>query len=170
MTTVPSKRQLNLARIALVALVALILLGLALNGISEDVIRRALHNILQRSGGPMSFRFMLQPAMAAFAAFHDGVRDARTHRPPYVWAMLTHPASTGAPLREALIATARIILIALAMDALYQTFVLHEFYPGEMAVVAVLLAFLPYVLLRGPMGRVAHWWFRRTAPTPRERP
>jgi hypothetical protein len=161
MTTVKSKRQLNLARIALAALMALILLGLVLNGISGDVIGRGWHNILQRSGGPMSFRFILQPAVAALAALHDGIKDARTHQPPYIWTMLTNPATRGPRLREGLIATARIILLGLAMDAIYQTFVLHEFYPGEMAIVAVLLAFLPYLVLRGPMGRLAHWWFQR---------
>jgi len=85
MASVPSKRQLNLARIALAALIALILLGLVLNGISQDVTSRALHNILQRSGGPMSFRFILQPIMAALTAFNDGRKDALTQRPPYLW-------------------------------------------------------------------------------------
>jgi len=66
-------------------------------------------------------------------------------------------------LREALISTARIILLGLAMDAAYQRFVLHAFYPGEMAFVALLLAFVPYLLLRGPIGRLARWWFRRKA-------
>ena len=168
MATVPSKHQLNLAKAAFVALLALILLGLVLNGASEDILRRALHNILQRSGGPMSFRFILQPAMAALAALHDGIKDARMSRTPYGWAMLSQPASSRARLREALIATARIILIGLGMDAIYQTFVLHAFYPGEMAMVAVLLAFLPYVLLRGPMGRLAHWWFKRKARIKRD--
>lgn len=163
MATAPSKHQLNLARVAFAALLALTLLGLVLNGASEDSLRRALHNILQRSGGPMSFRFILQPAMAALAALHDGIGDARLSRPPYIWAMLSQPASSRAHLREALIATARIILIGLGMDAIYQTFVLRAFYPGEMAMVAVLLAFLPYVVLRGPMGRLVHWWFNRKA-------
>jgi hypothetical protein len=31
----------------------------------------------------MTFRFMLQPAMAAIAAFRDGIGDARLGRLPY---------------------------------------------------------------------------------------
>ncbi|GJK94539.1 hypothetical protein TUM17568_57450 [Klebsiella oxytoca] len=31
------------------------------------------------------------------------------------------------------------------------------FYPGEAALIAVLLAFVPYLLLRGPFARVARW-------------
>ena len=165
MTAVPSKRQMNLARAAAVALLALILLGFVLNGVSGNVVERALHNILDRSGGPMSFRFILQPTMAAIAAFHDGLKDARAHRSPYLWAIVMQPAKRGERLREGLIATGRIILLGLLADAIYQMAVLHAFYPGEMAVVALLLAFLPYVLLRGPLARLARWWLARKHAT-----
>ena len=57
--------------------------------------------------------------------------------------------------------TARILLLAFAMDAIYQVIVLKTFYPGEMAIVAVLLAFIPYILLRGPFARIARWWMAR---------
>jgi len=164
MTAVPSKRQLIIARVALIALIALIVLGLILNGVSQDVFSRGFHHILQRSGGPMSFRFILQPTMAALAALHDGARDARTQQQPYVWTMLTHPVRSGPRLREGLIATARIMLLGLVMDAIYQITVLHAFYPGEMAAIALLLAFIPYLLLRGPMGRLAHWWSEHKTP------
>jgi hypothetical protein len=29
---------------------------------------------------------------------------------------------------------------------------------GEAALIALLLAFVPYLILRGPIARVAHWW------------
>ena len=44
----------------------------------------------------------------------------------------------------------------------YQYLVLNTFYPGETLVVALLLAFVPYLLLRGPIERVARRWFART--------
>jgi hypothetical protein len=31
-------------------------------------------------------------------------------------------------------------------------------WPGEMLIIAVLLAFIPYLLLRGPFCRIARWW------------
>ena len=43
---------------------------------------------LDRPGGPMTFRFILQPAMAIIAALRDGVQDARLGRRPYVWALI----------------------------------------------------------------------------------
>ncbi len=43
------------------------------------------------------------------------------------------------------------------MDAIYQWIVLQTFYPAEAVIVAIALAFFPYVLLRGPITRVARW-------------
>jgi len=51
--------------------------------------------------------------------------------------------------------TARIILLGIAMDAIYQFIVLKRFYPVEALIVAIALAFVPYVLLRGPIDRAA---------------
>jgi hypothetical protein len=35
--------------------------------------------------------------------------------------------------------------------------VLKTFYPGEAAIVAIMLAFVPYLLLRGPVARIVRW-------------
>jgi hypothetical protein len=37
----------------------------------------------------------------------------------------------------------------------YQLIVLHTVYPGETIIVAIILAIVPYVILRGPVVRVA---------------
>ena len=58
-------------------------------------------------------------------------------------------------LREGLNATARIILLGLVMDVIYQLLVLKTFYPNEALVVALLLAFVPYVIIRGLVLRIA---------------
>jgi hypothetical protein len=60
------------------------------------------------------------PIMAAIAAVYDGVKDARTGRSPYLWAILTNPVERGGRLREGLISTARVILLGLCMDLIYQ--------------------------------------------------
>lgn len=44
------------------------------------------------------------------------------------------------------------------MDVAYQLIEFKQFYPGEAAMVAVLLPFVPYLLLRGPFGRLARRW------------
>jgi hypothetical protein len=41
------------------------------------------------------------------------------------------------------------------MDGIYQVVVLKTFYPGEAVLVAILLAFVPYLFLRGTIARIA---------------
>ncbi len=78
--------------------------------------------------------------------------------------MLTQPAKVQGRLNEGLIATARIILLGLAMDLVYQKIVFDTFHPVEAVLIAILLAFVPYLLLRGPVTRVARWWRRDARP------
>jgi hypothetical protein len=93
--------------------------------------------------------------MAAFFAVRDGVRDGHTGRAPFLWAMLYRPGRRVERLEEALNATARIILLGLVMDVVYQVIVLDRFYPAESVIIAVVLAFIPYVIIRGPVARIA---------------
>ena len=97
----------------------------------------------------MTFRFILQPIMATIAALLDGVKDARTGRAPFLDDVLTNPAKRAGRLHEAVIATARIILLGLVMDAIYQFIEFKTFHPAEAVIIALLLAFVPYVVLRG---------------------
>jgi hypothetical protein len=158
MTPTPSKTQVLLARLAIVFVVAFAALGLALYGFSDEVRQRIWRNLLDRPSGPMTFRFFLQPIMVSIIAWRDGVKDARAGRPPYFWTMLTHPEKVGGRLHEGLVATARVILLGLVMDVIYQLLVFESFHPGEAGIIALLLAFVPYLLLRGPFTRLASWW------------
>ena len=168
MTENASKTQIRLAWLAGLLVLALIIAGGALHGVSPAVFRRLWQDILDRPGGPMTFRFILQPTMAAIAALHDGVKDARTGRSVFFWTVLSGSEKRGGRLREGLISTARIILLGLVMDTIYQVIVLKTFYPAEAAIIAVILAFVPYALLRGPFARVARWRLGET-PTGRAR-
>lgn len=161
MTATPSRTQVLLARVAIGLTAAFAVLGLAWHGVSVDTLQRVWQNLLERPFGPMSFRFILQPIMAALTAFRDGARDARTGTSPYLWTMLTDRSETAGRLHEGLISTARILLLGLVMDVIYQAIVFETFNPGETAIVTVLLAFLPYVLLRGPAARIVGWWRAR---------
>ena len=49
------------------------------------------------------------------------------------------------------------------MDVIYQLFLLDAFYPAELARIAILLVFVPYAVLRGPIGRIARHWGIRPA-------
>jgi hypothetical protein len=162
MSETPSKTQILLAQVAVALIVAFAALGMAWYGFSAEVRQRLWQNLVERPFGPMTFRFILQPIMASLVAWRDGARDARTGRSPYLWTILTDRAKAGGRLTEGLIATARILLLGLVMDVIYQAVVFETFHPGEAAIISILLAFVPYLLLRGPAARVAGWW-RRTA-------
>lgn len=151
----PSSSAVVLARVAMALLVGLVIAGLAIFGLSGDEQTRLWRNIVARPGGPMTFRFILQPVMAAIAAWKDGSADARLNRPPYLASIIRGQGDRGHLLWEGVISTARIILLGIGMDAVYQVTVLKTFHPGEAAVIALLLAFVPYLLLRGPFRRLA---------------
>lgn len=150
-----------MAWLAVILTVTFILLGAFWYGFSSEVHHRIWQDIANRPGGPMTFRFVLQPTMAAIAALHDGIQDARNGRSPYFWTVLSNSDERAGRLREGLFSTSRIILLGLAMDAIYQWRVLGTFYPGEAVIVTLVLAVLPYFILRGPIERAAHWWFAR---------
>jgi hypothetical protein len=96
----------------------------------DHMLSRIWDDLGSRLTGPLSFRLILQPAMALFFGIRDGMRDARAGRSPYSWALVSDPVR-GPELREAWRAVGRVFLLAVAMDAIYQYLVLRWFYPGE---------------------------------------
>lgn len=121
----------------------------------QDALTRHWNDLLARPSGPLAFRFLLQPTVATLIAIRDGIKDARTGRPPYFWTILTNRRERPPRVREGIAATSRIILLGLAMDAVYQIVVFRTIYPGEAVIVALGLAFVPYLLVRGLATRIA---------------
>lgn len=153
-----------LAKLVVLIGVLLIIAGIVWHGITIKTLERIWHDLADRPSAPMAFRFILQPMMAAVVAIAHGLKDARTGRSPYFWTVLRNPQARTARLREGLNATARIILLGIAMDVIYQVAFLRAFYPVEALVIALLLAFVPYVVLRGLVTRVARRWRGGTFP------
>ena len=150
-----------LARLVIVLAIVLIVVGLLWHGVTVEALQRFWHDLIERPDGPMRFRFVLQPAMAAIAAIHDGRSDARLGRTPYLMTVLRNPQERIGRLRDGLNATARIILLGLTMDIIYQALVLRTFYPDEALVVALLLAFVPYLIIRELVVRIVRMRIRR---------
>jgi uncharacterized membrane protein YjgN (DUF898 family) len=146
-----------LAKLVIVLAIVLIVAGVVWHGVTVATLQRFWHDLVERPDEPMRFRFVLQPLMAALVAIHDGREDARAGRSPYFVTVLRNPQERVGLLREGLNATARIILLGLAMDVIYQLLVLKTFYPNEALVIALLLAFVPYLIIRGLVFRVARW-------------
>ncbi len=158
MTNAEPQKLSLLAKLVLAFILVMIVAGVVWHGVSVPTFQRIWHDLVARPDAPMRFRFILQPLMVAIVAIRHGLNDARTGRSPYFWTMLSNPRERAQRLNEGLNATARIILLGLVMDAIYQVLVLRQFYPAEAVIVALLFVFLPYVIIRGPTARIARRW------------
>ena len=108
-----------------------------------------------RLSGPLKFRCVMQPAMAIFLGYRSGLKDAREGKPPYFWAMFTATrAARQTMLNDGWRSAGRLFVIATLMDAIYQFIVRRWVSLSEAVVVAVILAIVPYLLVRGPFNRI----------------
>lgn len=128
----------------------------------ENLLSRVVEDLIARSNGPLSFRFILQPLMAATLGLLDGLKDARNGRPAYFWTVFTDRSQRLTLLREGWKAIAKIFILALVLDTVYQVIVFHQFHLGEAIIVATVLAILPYLLLRGPVNRIRRPMLKRS--------
>jgi hypothetical protein len=120
-----------------------------------EMIVRVIQHLGERLDGPMHLRFFLQPAMSTLFAARDGIRDAKEHNPAYLWTVWSDKAHRRELLRNGWKGVGKVFLIAVLLDAIYQVMEFRAFYPGEALITASLLALVPYILLRGPINRVA---------------
>ena len=112
-------------------------------------------DLADRVSGPMKFRLVLQPLMAAFFAIRSGLADAREGKPPYFWALLTDPSQRSDMLRNGWKSIGRVFILAVVLDVVYQIIESRFVYIGEAFIVAFILAIVPYLILRGLVTRVA---------------
>ena len=136
----------------------------------DHMLARVGSQLLGRVSGPMKFRLVLQPAMSCFFAIRQGLADAKAGNPPYFWGMLSSPGHRKDMIKNGWKHVGRVFLLALAMDVVYQLIVLHFVYPGEAIIVAVVLAIVPYLVLRGIVTRIARREEKHELPTTDKRP
>ena len=74
----------------------------------ENMFARASANLIDRIGGPMTFRLFLQPTVAAYFAIRGGLRVARERRRPHGWVILTDSTKRRELLCESLEDVAKI--------------------------------------------------------------
>ena len=81
----PQSQELGLlARLVLICLIVLAAAGVNPVRVTISTIQRLWRQLIERPDGPMAFRFILQPLMAAIAALLHGRRDARA-RPTHIF-------------------------------------------------------------------------------------
>jgi hypothetical protein len=121
----------------------------------DDMLTRIGHNLVDRVSGPMKFRLVLQPTMAAIFAIRSGLADAKLGKTPYFWGLLSDPAGRDAMLKDGWKSVGKVFILALILDVVYQIIEQRFVYPGEAVIVAFILAIVPYLVLRGLVTRMA---------------
>jgi hypothetical protein len=118
--------------------------------------------LLGRQEGPLEFRLIVQPIIAAIFAVRAGLREARAGNPPFLWTLLSHPGHRLPLLHAGWKDVGKVFSMAIVIDVGYQIYVFHWVYPLQAVIVAVTLAFLPYFLVCGPVNRIARRWCARS--------
>ena len=124
--------------------------------------QRIMENLFARLDGPLHFRMVFQPLMATIFAIIDGVKDAKAGKPLYSWTVLTDPEHRRELLKDGWKRVGKIFILAVILDIVYQVKVQSTVYPGETLIVALTLALLPYLALRGPINRIMRHWKKPT--------
>jgi len=128
----------------------------------DDFWIRVVDDMMARVNGPMKFRLILQPLVAVIFAVRAGLADAKGGKPPYFWALVTDPTHRTEMFKDGWQSVGKVFVLALVLDIVYQVLVARFVYPGETIVVALLLAIVPYLLVRGLVTRIARSKVGRT--------
>jgi hypothetical protein len=121
----------------------------------EDFISRLYDAVVSRLHGPMKFRFVMQPLVAAIFAVRAGLGDAKHGRAPFLWSIFTVPESRSYLIKDGWKNVAKVFTVATVMDLVYQYIELGRMRPLRALLVAAVLCFIPYLLIRGPVNRLA---------------
>lgn len=122
-----------------------------------------LAGLLARLNGPGAFRFILQPLVAVLLGIRDGMADARTGHPLYIWGLVLHTTTRWTLLRQGAIAIVKPFVIAMVTDVVLSWVSEGAIFPGQTLVVAICLIALPYTVAHAITNRLvcAHYRWRR---------
>lgn len=121
----------------------------------EDFVQRLVQGFVSRMEGPFSFRMIVQPLMAVIFAVIDGLKDAKQGKPAYFWALFASTEHRRALLKSGWKHVGKIFILAIILDFVYQLKVHQPLNVGGVILAALILAVLPYLVLRGPVNRIA---------------
>src|SRR5881398_826795 len=120
-----------------------------------DMVARGWENFVARPRGPLNLRFIIQPTLASIIALRAGLKDANAGRPAYLWAVFTNSDYRKNFLHGGLKDLRIPIVVGTTLDVVYQIIIHRWIYPLELLFTVTLLALVPYLILRGPVNRIA---------------
>ncbi len=122
--------------------------------------------VQDRVSGPMKFRIVLQPLMATFLAIRSGWADAKSGKDPYFWSFLITRGNRLDLVKDGWKSVGRLCILAVVLDLTYQILVQSSIHLRAALFVAIVLAIVPYVTLRGIVNRIAVHLIRRPTAVP----
>ena len=114
----------------------------------HEWLSNAWTELVGRQSGPLHLRLLLQPVVATLLAVRAGRLDSQRGRSRTRGAMRPHPRKWQKCLLEAWRDVGTLFLVGLALDLVYQVIALHAIRVGHALIVAVVLAVVPYVIVR----------------------
>ena len=134
--------------------------------IVEMLVTRAEH-LYDRMSGPLNFRLVVMPVVVSVLAIRAHLKDVREGMVTSLWVFPRDPAARRHLFRSGLKDFGGVFIVACVLDTIYQIMSLHAVYPGELLLVAVICALVPYFLARGPLMHIALMIYRKwTHPEP----
>ena len=121
----------------------------------EETAARVWEQLVGRGHGQMTFRLYVQPMVATFFAIRSGLRDARDAQPLYFWTMIFNATRRRELILHGWKDVGTLFIVAIALDVTHQLIAFQWVYPIQLLIVAVLLAIVPYLIMRGLTHRIA---------------
>ena len=104
----------------------------------------------------MSVRLLIQPLMASVLAIRAGLRDTREHRPPFFWATVFDADRRDEMLRQGWKDIGIVFVAAVGLDIVFQLMTTRGVHFGLALPLAIMVALIPYLMLRAIVGRIAY--------------
>jgi hypothetical protein len=131
-----------------------------------DLWMRIAEQVSDRVSGPMKLRILLQPIMATVLAIRSGLKDAKTGASPYFWSLLFTPGHRREMIKDGWQSVGKLFCVALVLDLVYQFIEQSSIHLRAAIFIAIILAIVPYLLLRGLVTRLATWLKARQKAAP----
>lgn len=118
-----------------------------------EFLTRFWENLIDRLGSPMNLRFILQPAMAVILGIRDGLRFAREGRSFLLWGGPEDPLERRAQAVATVRSIGKVFVLAIILDVVCRLIAVNWIFPLETLVVAIVVAVIPYLVVR----RLGSW-------------
>jgi hypothetical protein len=124
-----------------------------------------LDDLAARLTGAMSFRFILQPAVAVILGIKDGIKDAKAGAEPFVINLLIHSKNRWKDLKTAFRRLLVPIIVGIVFDAIAQYLIFKRIHPLPAVIVGTLVIGVPYSAARGLTNRIITARRGKSGPT-----